>query len=68
MSGEHDVDKSWMEEVRSEDSEGNTVGRILPRFAVEQWDRDAYEELVTNISAQEALTKIIIEQVKYLPM
>jgi hypothetical protein len=65
MSGEHDVDKSWMEEVRGKDAEGNIVGRILPRFAVEQWDRDAYEELITNVAAQEELTRIIIEQIKY---
>ena len=65
ITGEHDVDKSWMEQVRSTDAEGNLVGRILPRFAVEYWDRDAYEELITNVSAQEALTRIIIEQVEY---
>lgn len=65
ITGEHDVDKSWMEEVRSTDTEGNIVGRILPRFAVEQWDRDAYEELIASASAQEELARIIIAQVKY---
>jgi hypothetical protein len=65
LTGEHDVDKSWMEQVRSTDTEGHIVGRILPRFAVEHWDRDAYEELITSPSAQEELIRIIIAQVKY---
>lgn len=66
FSGEHDVDKEWMEDVRGVDAEGNTVGRILPRFAVDYWDREAYEELVTSAIAQEELTRGIIEQVKYV--
>ena len=65
LHGEHDVDKSWMEDVRTTDSQGNIVGRILPRFTVEGWDQAAYQELAGNPEAGEELTRIIIDQVKY---
>ena len=68
LTGEHDVDRSWMEEVRSTDSAGEVVGRILPRFAVEGWDKDAYEEIITSQSAKEELTRIILEQITYFPV
>lgn len=65
LSGEHDVDVSWMHEVRGRDSEGEIVGRILPRFAVDQWDREAYQELMTNDHAVKILTRIIIDQIEF---
>lgn len=64
LSGEHDVDVSWMHEVRGHDSQGEIVGRILPRFAVDQWDREAYQELMTNEDAVKGLTRIIIDQIE----
>jgi hypothetical protein len=66
VSGEHDVDVNWMNEVRATDSRGDIVGRILPRFAVEGWDREAYQELATNVVAQTEFTKLIVQQIKYL--
>lgn len=66
LKGEHDVDVNWMNEVRGKDSRGETVGRILPRFAVEAWDQNAYQELAQNIEAAKTLVKIIVEQVTYL--
>lgn len=65
LSGEHDVDMGWIDEVRSQDDQGEIVGRILPRFAVEGWDRDAYAELISNVDAEKELIKIIVEQVTY---
>jgi hypothetical protein len=67
VSGEHDVDVGWMEEVRGKDDQGHIVGRILPRFAVEGWDRDAYAELISNVEAKEELARVIIEQISYIP-
>ena len=67
LKGEHDVDVNWMNEVRGTDSRGETVGRILPRFAVEQWDQTAYQELAQNVEAGKTLVGIIIEQVMYFP-
>lgn len=64
VSGEHDVDAGWMEEVRGKDSRGDTIGRILPRFTVEGWDQAAYQELASNLEASEELVRIIIQQVK----
>ena len=63
LSGEHDVDISWMEDVRSHDSRNERVGRILPRFAVEGWDKAAYQELMENKEAGDEITRIIVEQV-----
>ena len=68
ISGEHDVDVSWMQEVRGHDSGGEIVGRILPRFAVDQWDKQAYQELISNKDAIEELARIILEQVRYFPL
>lgn len=65
IRGEHDVDESWIQEVRGKDSRGDTVGRILPRFTVEGWDQAAYQELMENLDAAEELTRMIVEQVKY---
>ena len=67
VRGEHDVDVSWMQEVRGKDSREETIGRILPRFTVEGWDQAAYQELLANPEAVEELTRVIIEQVKYFP-
>lgn len=67
LTGEHDVDKSWMKEVRGIDSNGKLIGRILPRFAVEGWDKQAYQELMTNLQAQDRLYDLLVEQVEYLP-
>ena len=67
LTGEHDVDKSWMKEVRGIDSNGKPIGRILPRFAVEGWDKQAYQELMTNLQAQDRLYDLLVEQVEYLP-
>lgn len=65
LTGEHDVDISWMKQVRSKDSQGDTVGRILPRFAAEAWDKEAYEEIITNQSALQELTNLILAQITY---
>ena len=65
LSGEHDVDISWMEDVRSHDSRNERVGRILPRFAVEGWDKAAYQELMENKEAGDEITRIIVQQVTY---
>jgi hypothetical protein len=65
LSGEHDVDMGWIDEVRNQDDQGEIVGRILPRFAVEGWDRDAYAELIAVADAEKELTKVIVEQVTY---
>jgi hypothetical protein len=67
LRGEHDVDASWMEEVRGEDSRGDKIGRIMPRFSVEGWDQAAYQELASNLEAVEELIHLIIDQVKYRP-
>jgi len=67
LTGEHDVDIPWMEEVRGHDSRGEIIGRILPRFTVDGWDRTAYQELMGNKEAEEALTKLIVEQITYSP-
>lgn len=66
LKGEHDVDIPWMKEIRGQDSTGAVVGRILPRFTVEGWDKTAYQELISNKEAGEELTRIILEQVTYL--
>jgi hypothetical protein len=66
ITGEHDVDSSWMEQVRSADSRGETVGRILPRFTAEAWDKDAYEEILTSPSAMKEFTNIVVEQITYV--
>jgi hypothetical protein len=63
LSGEHDVDKGWMEDVRGFDANGKVVGRILPRFAVDRWDNTAVQELAQNKEAGEELKRIILEQV-----
>ena len=68
LGGEHDVDVNWMKEVRGKDSRGEIVGRILPRFSVEQWDKNAYQELAENVEAAKALIKLIVEQVTYRPL
>ena len=68
LSGEHDVDVPWMIEVRGHDSRGEKIGRILPRFAVDGWDRAAYQELMESRESAEELTKIIVEQVMYLTL
>jgi len=67
LRGEHDVDASWMAEVRGKDARGENVGRIMPRFTVEGWDQTAYQELASNQEAVEELIRLIIEQVKYHP-
>jgi hypothetical protein len=67
LRGEHDVDASWMAEVRGEDSRGDKIGRIMPRFSVEGWDQTAYQELASNLEAVEELIHLIIDQVKYSP-
>ena len=64
LGGEHDVDVNWMNEVRGNDSRGEIVGRILPRFSVEEWDTNAYKELAENVDAAKALVEIIVEQVR----
>jgi hypothetical protein len=63
LSGEHDVDINWMEEVRGHDSRTEIVGRILPRFTLDRWDNNAYQELIGNTEAGDELTRIIIEQI-----
>ena len=68
LSGEHDVDISWMEDVRAHDSRNERVGRILPRFAVEAWDKAAYQELMDNKEAGEEITRIIVQQIMYSPL
>lgn len=65
LSGEHDVDTGWIEDVRGFDSEGKVVGRILPRFAAERWDNIAIQELAQSKEAGEELKRIIVEQVTY---
>jgi len=67
LGGEHDVDVNWMKEVRGEDSRGDIVGRILPRFSVEQWDKNAYQELAETVEAAKTLINLIVEQVTYGP-
>jgi len=67
LGGEHDVDMNWMKDVRGKDSRGEIVGRILPRFSVEQWDKNAYQELAENVEAAKTLITLIIEQVTYRP-
>ena len=66
VAGEHDVDVLWMEEVRGRDSRGEIIGRILPRFTVEGWDKNAYQELIQDPDAGKELIRVIIEQVEYL--
>jgi hypothetical protein len=63
--GEHDIDVGWMEDVRATDSRGEVVGRILPRFALEGWNKEAYQELVAERTAQTELVRVIVEQVRY---
>jgi hypothetical protein len=67
LQGEHDVDVGWMNDVRGTDSRGEKVGRIVPRFAADGWDKDAYEEVITHTSAQEQLVNMIIAQIQLLP-
>ena len=65
LSGEHDVDIDWMEEVRGTDSRGEIIGRILPRFTVDGWGQEAYQGLSSNPTAQTELIRLIVGQVKY---
>jgi hypothetical protein len=65
LAGEHDVDKAWMKEVRGVDSNGDRVGRILPRFVVEGWDAKAYHELATVKDAEKEIIRLLLEQIKY---
>jgi hypothetical protein len=65
VSGEHDVDVGWMEEVRGTDSRGEPIGRILPRFALEGWNKEAYQELASEQTAQTELVRVLVEQVRY---
>jgi hypothetical protein len=67
VGGDHDVDISWMEEVRGKDSRGDVVGRILPRYGLGGWDRDAYQELLGGPEAQQELIRIVVDHVKYHP-
>jgi hypothetical protein len=68
LTGEHDVDIPWMEEVRGNDSTGDIIGRILPRFTMDGSDRTAYVELIGNKEAEEELTKLILQQIMYIPL
>ena len=63
LTGEHDVDVNWMTEVRGRDSREETIGRILPRFAVDGWDNVAYQELLESQAAAEDIVRKIVEQV-----
>jgi hypothetical protein len=67
LTGEHDVDISWMEEVRGNDSRGEIIGRILPRFTMDGSDKTAYKELIGNKEAEEELIKLILQQIMYFP-
>jgi hypothetical protein len=67
ISGEHDVDLEWMKQVRGMDSRGEKIGRILPRFVVQEWDALAYHELATTKEAENELMTIILDQLKYEP-
>jgi hypothetical protein len=67
ITGEHDVDVSWMKEVKTHDLRGDVVGRILPRFTFEGWDKSAYQELSQSNEAMNEIIRMIIEQVKYTP-
>jgi hypothetical protein len=63
IDGEHDVDQGWMREVRYETPGGQVMGRILPRFTADGWDKDAYEEIIKSESAKEEFTRMILEQI-----
>ena len=52
-----------MTEVRGRDSREETIGRILPRFAVDGWDNVAYQELLESQAAAEDIVRKIVEQV-----
>ncbi|RUO96393.1 chitinase domain-containing protein 1 precursor [Jimgerdemannia flammicorona] len=63
LTGGHDVDKGWMEEVRGRVND-KLVGKIVPRFQFHGWSREDLVALVQNESEAKALADVLAEECK----
>ncbi|KAI8073187.1 hypothetical protein BC940DRAFT_329916 [Gongronella butleri] len=64
LTDEQDVDKEWMDEVRGKDARGRKVGKIVPRFQMQDWDVKDYRAFVDMLREGRELTKLLLNQIK----
>ncbi|RUS16882.1 chitinase domain-containing protein 1 [Endogone sp. FLAS-F59071] len=63
LTGGHDVDKGWMDEVRGQVN-GKLVGKIVPRFQFQAWSRDDLVALIQSESEWDSLIHLLTEECK----
>ncbi|SAM01246.1 hypothetical protein [Absidia glauca] len=63
--GEHDVDQSWIDQVRGHSMDtGDVVGQIVPRFQFQAWQVNDYQHFLNDPQEQKLLTEMIMDQVR----
>ncbi|XP_003382825.2 PREDICTED: chitinase domain-containing protein 1-like [Amphimedon queenslandica] len=63
MTGIHDIDQGWIEEVRNGGKEGGGGVKIVPRLLFEGWTMNDYQELFSSESKRLKLAVFITEQI-----
>ncbi|KAI8328510.1 glycoside hydrolase superfamily [Chlamydoabsidia padenii] len=65
ITGEHDVDRSWMDQVRGKsNSVGDMIGQIVPLIQFHGWQLNDYQHFMNDGQDQRQLNEVIIEQVR----
>lgn len=59
----HDVQKKWLKEMRSMNSESHSV-KVLPRVLFENWSPDSITELENNPQKQQQLVTVLSDTAK----
>ncbi|CAO3643223.1 unnamed protein product [Cunninghamella blakesleeana] len=63
ISGEHDIDIQWMDDVKLEVN-GQRFGKIVPRFHFKDWNMDGYQLFTKSLEEQDLLSKKIVDLTK----
>ncbi|CAO3598574.1 unnamed protein product [Absidia cylindrospora] len=64
VTGEHDVDEHWMEQVRYQTDSGHMVGLIVPRFQFLNWQVSDYQAFISDTEEQKRLYRLIVAQTR----
>jgi len=64
IKGQHDVDKGWMNEVRTANGNTDPFPKIVPRFLFEGWQHEHYNQIGKDENKRNSLAKGIINECK----
>ncbi|KAI8393935.1 glycoside hydrolase superfamily [Radiomyces spectabilis] len=66
IEGEHDVDSSWIQEVRGGDDSMNISAKVVPRFQCRSWSTPDWYQLASNTqNAKQLANQILKVVIKY---